>query len=319
VQKFLAHFVYDKDFKHMKINTLYILLFISTIGMSGQTKTDTKLDNFWDGYVTIYEYGAPLTSCETNFKNLLENWHTANITNANEYKFVDISFVESISDSIKYRYYRNYFSGGEPVFSSIQTNRGEGPNRKEIYRLYVAPGYIHQELYDRRLLPEQSKKIFSKEFMQQAQGILELEINIDTLSLVLFSGEIFKIDTIETGSDFWGNYVQKSHGVFNLASTDSISKEYIDISIKREKDSEDLNMQERRALVLEGLLIERISNQVLFNNQVHIGDKVFSIQFIYRGTTYTDYVICNPDNKKVVIDSFFKNITIDTKRYPLAE
>jgi hypothetical protein len=297
----------------MRRKLLIIMLLVCNIQIYGQSQIN-KVSNPLNELVSIYEYGENITSCETNFRNLLNNWNTKNITNANEYEFVDISFVESISDSIRYNYYRNYFSGGEPVYSSIQSSRGTGFNGTKIYKYYVTPGYIHQEFYDRRLLPEKAQEIFSKEFMQQVQKLLELEINIDTLSLMYCSGEIIRIDTIKSGSDFIGNFIQKSHGGYNLASTDSISKNYIDISIMREKSSDDLNMQKRRALILEDLLIERISNQVSFNKQVHIKDKVYSIKFKYLGITYTDYVICNPCSKKVVMDCFFKNIIIDVKK-----
>lgn len=270
-----------------------------------------KISNPLEEPVSIYECGENITSYETNFKNLLNNWKTENITNANEYEFVNISFVESISDSIRYIYYRNYFSGGEPVYSSIKSNRGTGFNGSKIYEYYVVPGYIHQEIYDRRLLPDKTKEILSKEFMQQAQKLLELEINIDTLSLIYYSGKISKIDTIKSGSDFFDDFVQKSYLEYNLASTDSISNDYIDFSITRKKNPENINVQKRKSLILEDLLIERISKQVSFNKQVHINDKVYSIKFAYLGNTYTSYVICSSSSKKVVIDCFFKNIVMD--------
>ena len=91
---------------------------------------------------------------------------------------------------------------------------------------------------------------------------------------------------------------------------DSISNDYIDFFITRKKNPENINVQKRKALILEDLLIERISKQVSFNKQVHINDKVYSIKFTYLGNTYTNYVICSSSSKKVVIDCFFKNIVI---------
>lgn len=85
------------------------------IQIYGQSQSN-KISNPLEELVSIYEYGENITSYETNFKNLLNNWKTENITNANEYEFVNISFVESISDSIRYIYYRNYFSGGGSLF-----------------------------------------------------------------------------------------------------------------------------------------------------------------------------------------------------------
>ena len=294
----------------MRRRLLIIMLLSCHIQIYGQSQSN-KISNPLEEPVSIYEYGENITSCETNFRNLLSNWNTENITNANEYEFVNISFVESISDSIRYIYYRNYFSGGEPVYSSIKSNRGTGFNGSKIYEYYVVPGYIHQEIYDRRLLPDKTKEILSKEFMQQAQKLLELEINIDTLSLIYYSGKISKIDTIKSGSDFFDDFVQKSYLEYNLASTDSISNDYIDFSITRKKNPENINVQKRKALILEDLLIERISKQVSFNKQVHINDKVYLIKFTYLGKTYTDYVICSSCSKKIVIDCFFKNIVMD--------
>lgn len=294
----------------MRRRLLIILLLSCHIQIYGQSQSN-KISNPLEELVSIYEYGENITSYETNFKNLLNNWKTENITNANEYEFVNISFVESISDSIRYIYYRNYFSGGEPVYSSIKSNRGTGFNGSKIYEYYVVPGYIHQEIYDRRSLPDKTKEILSKEFMQQVQELLELEINIDTLSLIYYSGKISKIDTIKSGADFFDDFVQKSYLEYNLASTDSISNDYIDFFITRKKNPENINVQKRKALILEDLLIERISKQVSFNKQVHINDKVYSIKFTYLGNTYTNYVICSSSSKKVVIDCFFKNIVID--------
>ncbi len=294
----------------MRRRLLIIMLLSCHIQIYGQSQSN-KISNPLEELVSIYEYGENITSYETNFKNLLNNWKTENITNANEYEFVNISFVESISDSIRYIYYRNYFSGGEPVYSSIKSNRGTGFNGSKIYEYYVVPGYIHQEIYDRRSLPDKTKEILSKEFMQQVQKLLELEINIDTLSLIYYSGKISKIDTIKSGADFFDDFVQKSYLEYNLASTDSISNDYIDFFITRKKNPENINVQKRKALILEDLLIERISKQVSFNKQVHINDKVYSIKFTYLGNTYTNYVICSSSSKKVVIDCFFKNIVID--------
>ncbi len=109
----------------MRRRLLIIMLLSCHIQIYGQSQSN-KISNPLEELVSIYEYGENITSYETNFKNLLNNWKTENITNANEYEFVNISFVESISDSIRYIYYRNYFSGGEPVYSSIKSNRGTG-------------------------------------------------------------------------------------------------------------------------------------------------------------------------------------------------
>lgn len=319
----------------MKRNLLSILLFISSIGAYSQTKhKHDSITNFILGNpVPIYEYGAPLTSCETNFENLFKNWNPGNVTNAREYEFLDFKFVETIADTTRYNYYRNYFSGGEPVYSSgasfstksikCKNLNGKTYNEEtEISERFVRPGYIHRELFDQRGLPEEAKKILSEEFKRQAQELLTREINIDTLHLIYSAGEMFKIDTIRSGSDPVGKYVENNHMSYNVASTDSISKGYIDITLKnyqgnssqKEDSYDDLTLQKRRTLILEELLIERITKQVSFNKLVHLGDKVYVVRFKYHGALYPVYMICNPDTKKVVMDSFFYNITIRTRK-----
>lgn len=44
------------------------------------------------------------------------------------------------------------------------------------------------------------------------------------------------------------------------------------------------------------------------------GDKVYVVRFKYHGALYPVNMICNPDTKKVVMDSFFYNITIRTRK-----
>lgn len=313
----------------MQRKILTLLLFISSLGAYSQTKQDSITNFILGNPLPIYEFGAPLTSCETNFENLFKNWNPGNITNAREYELLDFSFIETIADTTRYNYYRNYFSGGEPVYSSVAFFDFKGSKLKnlngktyneetEISERFVRPGYIHSELFDQRGLPAEAKKILSEEFKRQAQELLTREINIDSLHLKYSAGEMFRIDTLRSVV----KSVENTHMSYNVASTDSISKDYIDITLKnymgnssqKENNNTDLTIQKRRALALEELLIERITNQVSFNKLVHFGDKVYVVRFRYNGAMYPVYVICNPDTKKVVMDTFFKNITIRTRK-----
>lgn len=316
----------------MQRNIFAVLFLISNIGAYSQTKQDSIMNSILGNPVPIYEYGAPLTSCETNFENLFKNWNTKNITNAREYELLDFSFIEIIADTTRYNYYRNYFSGGEPVYGSMASFSSKSSKLKnrngktyyeeiEISEHFVRPGYIHRELFDQRGLPEEAKKILSEEFTRQAQELLTREINIDTLHLKYSAGEIFRIDTIRSGSYPVVKSFENTHMSYNVASTDPISKDYMDITLKnymgnssqKENNNTDLTIQKRRALVLEELLIERISTQVTFNKLVYFGDKVYVVRFRYNGAMYPVYVICNPDTKKIVMDTFFKNIDLPTK------
>ncbi|MDA3890092.1 MAG: hypothetical protein PF517_00355 [Salinivirgaceae bacterium] len=317
------------------MNKLILTVLFFTIGVLAysQTKIDSITHSILGNPVSIYEFGAPLTSCETNFENLFKNWNPSNVTNAREYELLDFKFVETIADTVRYSFYRNYFSGGEPLCCSIasfssKTSKLKNLNGKPYHEetenseRFVRATYIHSELFDQRGLPYKAKKILSEEFKRQAQELLTCEINIDTMELKYISGDIIRIDTLRSGSDPFGKSVEYIHQSYKLASTDSISKDYIDISLKNLKGNsspnedsfDDLNMQRKRALILEELLIERITQQVLFNKLVHFGDKVYVVMFMYNGAMYSVYVICNPDTKKVVVDHFFNGVTIRTRK-----
>lgn len=285
----------------MKTRVLIWLLFI-------------QLFSYGQNNISIYEVGDSLINCETNFKNLFNNWTESNITNANAYKLLKYSFVETITDSIKFNYYRNYFSGDKPVNSSIKMKNGKDSSGKIIHEFYIKPGFVYKEFYDQRELPENIKKIFSKEFKHKAKEILIRNFNVDTFNLNYYFYEENKTDTIiNIGNAFTSYSVAHTFTNSKGASSDSLSRNYIDIVIKGEKSIEDLNINEKRALILEKLLIDRINSQLFFNKQVQIGDKVYLVNFEYNGKFYTNYVICSSRKKKVVMDYFFKNIILNEK------
>jgi hypothetical protein len=310
---------------------LSVLFFIVNVSAYSQTKIDSISHSLLGNRVSIYEYGDSLISCETNFENLFNNWNTRNVTNAREYKLFEFKFVETIADTVRYNYYRNYFSGGEALCSRIASFHSSTSKLKkningkpyneetEISERFVQPTYIHSELFDQRGLPEKSRKIFTEEFNCQAQELLTCEINIDTMDIKYISGNIIRIDTTRSGSDPFSKSVEYIHQYYKLASTDSISKDYIDISLKNlmgdsspsENSFDELSMKRKRALILEELLIERITQQVSFNKLIQFGDKVYVVRFMYNGAMHSVYVICNPDTKKVVVDYFFNGVTID--------
>ena len=293
----------------------------------GQNYIDT-VNNFTMGNpVPIYEYGAPLTSCETNFHNLFKNWTPANVTNAHEYELLDFSFVENLSDTARYNFYRNYFTGGEVFYSSVSawgntsiaTKKSKGKiiyYTKESSECFVSLRYVHSELFDQRRLTEKAKKIYSEEFSKQAKELVMREINIDTMKLVYTSGDIYTANKEKSHSESFGkiNTIEKGHLTYDLASKDSISPKLFNTLVLNKTNQEELSVQEIRALMLEEILLLRISNQFGFNKLVHLGDKVYVVRFKYQGTIYKDYFICNPETKKVVTEYFFKNITIQNKK-----
>jgi hypothetical protein len=294
-----------KHFKKIKMKNLALvwLLIIQVSFLHGQNS------------VSIYELGDSITDCETNFKNLFVNWTFRNVTNADSYNLLKYSYVETITDSIKFNFYRNYFSGIEPIFSSVSHKKGEIGRGERIYEFYIKPGFIHQEIFDQRGLSPEIREIFTEEFTAKAKDILTRDINIDTISLNYYFYEKNKIDTIIKLCPNFNVYnVRKTYLGSKGASPDSISKNYIDIFIKRAKSVDELKNSEKRPLILEQLLIERINKQLLFNQQVHIGDKVYVIDFEYNGKLFSDYVICDVENKRVVIDYFFKGIILESER-----
>ena len=260
----------------------------------------------------IYEVGDSITTCESNFKNLLNNWTEKNIANAGEYGFFDYSFVETITDSAKFNYYRNYFSGIEPVYSAIRNMFEEDSKGLKRSGFFIRPGFIHHEIYDTRGLTESAKMILTEDFRQKAKRILTQDFNIDTMNLNYYSCEYSRIDTIvELGPSFNSYGTERHYSSYNAASPDSISKNYIDIIIKKERKAEELSICELRNLLLEQILIERVNCQLFFNEQVSIGDKVYLIKFAYNGKFYSNYVVCSAESKKVIVDYFFKGIMIE--------
>jgi hypothetical protein len=258
--------------------------------------------------ISIYELGDSLIDCETNFRNLFSNWTSENVTNANSYKLLKYSFVETITDSTRFKYYRNYFSGVEPIYSSTKGISKESSNGQRTNEFYIKPGFIHKEIFDQRGIPEKHRELFSEEFKLKAMTILTQKINIDTMNLNYYSYEMNGVDKLLTlGHDFNVYSVRNLKG----ASLDSISKNYIDIFIKGEKSIEDLNIKEKRSLMLEQFIIERINNQLLFNKHVQIGDKVYIVDFEYDEQLFTNYVICSAENKKVIMDYFFSEIRLE--------
>lgn len=260
---------------------------------------------------SIYELGDPIVNCETNFKNLFKNWTTQHITNAESYDLLEYTFVETITDSTRFNYYRNYFSGIEPVANSARSSSGE-KNEQRFREFYIEPGYMHKELFDQRSLPEGVRELFTDEFRAKAIDILTKEINIDTMNLKHYSYSKIKIDTIRgPGPDFKVTSTQKSYMGSKVASPDSISKNYIDVFVTREKSIEDLNTCEKRAVILEDFLIKRIGRQSSFNELVNIGDKVYVVDFEYNRRPFKSYVICSAENKKVVLDYFFLYVQLE--------
>jgi len=264
--------------------------------------------------VSIYELGDSITDFDTNFRNLFANWTFDNITNANSYELLNYSCIDTISDSTSFNYYRNYFSGIEPIFSSTSRRSHTNTNGEKVSEFYIKPGFIHNEIFDQRGLPPSIRELFTEEFKLKAQDILTRNFNIDTTSLYRYCYEENTIDTMITLGRHFNVYgIEKRSVILNTVSPDSISENYVDVIIKKEKSFDELTSAEKRSLLLEQLLTERTSKQLMFNREIKIGDKVFVIDFKYNDKPYRNYVICNAENKKVILDYFFSGIMLESK------
>ena len=256
--------------------------------------------------VSIYEIGEPITSCDVNIKNLLRNWVPEKIVNAGEYEFLEWLFVETIDDSSRYVYYRNYFSGSEPVYVSREHKSGYN-NENKYDSLWIRPGFIHREFYDTRGLPDKAREILSEDVRLNAKDILSKDLGIDTIKLLFHS--YHKTDSTER-FETTGAYSKEARSFSsNIATIDSLSQNYIDVFFTRKKSYSDLSIEETRELLLEELLINRISQQINFDAMVDIGDKVFVIKFKHQDELYNNFIICNSKTNKVVMDYFFLQVT----------
>ena len=262
-------------------------------------------------FVSIYEIGESTTNCDVNIKNLLKNWTPERIVNANEYEFLEWSFVETISDSSQYVYYRNYFSSDKPVYSSVMRKTGSSyPPGNEYDSLWIYPAFSHSEYYDTRSLPDEAREILSEDVRLKAIDINSKDFNIDTIPLLYHS--YHKKDSTMSGDIH--NYSVRTES-YDIATIDSLSQNYIDVNFTREKSFGDLSIEEAKKLLLEGLLIERIAKQLHFKEQVRVGDKVFMIKFkhkdrMHNEKIYNNYIICDSETNKVVMDSFFLRINL---------
>lgn len=251
--------------------------------------------------VSIYEYGDSLTSCETNFENLMRNWNNGPITNKDQYKFGDYYFFETISDSATYKYYRNYFSGLDVVVHTFSTSGSISYNGKEwetSHDYYLNP-YKQEWILLNKKMPLETKIKILKLFNT------ELELNADTSKIKTVFRETNK--TIEEIQDCNYSYSDESE-IEIWAYSDSETKETIDSVFLNNLSFDDLDIQTQEEMRIKLFSRTRIEMQKHFNEKVHIGDKVYVVPFIFGLIEFKIVVICNPQSKKVVMDSFFKGI-----------
>jgi hypothetical protein len=269
-----------------------------------QLKNDS-ISNSSEKLVSIYEYGDSLTSCETDFKNLFRNWKNGHITNANQYRFDNFSFVETISDSARYRYYRNYFSGLEVVsnyYSTSSSGSYEGNQWKTKQKYFITPFKYKWNLLDKLPIETMIKiiKLFDA----------ELKFNVDTVKIIsAFQDSIQTIEKVQNDN----SSVSTTSVRTSWEYSDSKTKKSIDSILVNHLSFKDLSIQSQEKMLTSQYLLMRVGMQKLFNEAVQIGDKAYVIPTEFGGNQFKIFVICNPVTKKVVMDYFFKGIQLPAK------
>ncbi len=294
----------------MKIS---VLLFITTLLFN----SSFAQMNLPEQEISIYEFGEPIEDFETNFENLFNNWTAEHITNADDFQLLRYAFVETLRDEKAYQVYRNYFSGRKAVFSSTRGSSGGYTDSTgqliEYSELHIEPGYRGQEKIDFSRLPDPLQKALSKEFIQKLEDEKSRPLNIDSLDLNFYGYSFSKTDTtVDRGKfkPFTGYGITHSYYSQEVYTTGELSQNYINVEIKKKKRITDLDVQEIRDLIIEREKTRKISFQVRFNDQVSMGDKVYVVIFRYKNELFSNYVICDAESKKVVMDYLFKSIKV---------
>jgi len=258
---------------------------------------------------SLYEIGDSITSYETNFKNLFENWNMPAIINAADYKLKDYKFEEQILDSLTFNKYRNFFTSNEVLSNSVRRSTKIDSKGNRTDSIYIYPGYLYEDM----LNSIKNQGISDKNFEKKVLKVIEREMNIDTVNLLHHTSDKNEINTekyVQWGTWFNSISNNSSRRFLNVYSIDSLSQNYIAVHIKNSKSFNDLSVEEKQNFTLEYLLINRLTTQVKFTEQVSLGDRVYSIEFAYKGEPYKLFVICDASTKKVIFDPFFNVIQL---------
>lgn len=145
------------------------LLFSLTVCIStyGQVTHKSGQDE-----VSIYEYGEPLSTCESNFENLFRNWDTW-ITNHEEIKPISYHYVETLKDNSRIAYYTDLLYSWTATEISLSGNNSiylNGEMETYTNEFHVRPGTF-KEVLDSL---EQSKNSLSLDlFKVEIDSIIE--------------------------------------------------------------------------------------------------------------------------------------------------
>lgn len=122
---------------------------------------------------SIYEYGDKLISCDTNFKNLFQNWNSEHIKNARDIKLISYKFVETIKDSIQIKKYIKQLTKPDVLLKSGKTAEQSGSDmmkKRECYVFIETFDEMNARLKGERK-PEIPKEAFLSELKKTAGGL----------------------------------------------------------------------------------------------------------------------------------------------------
>ncbi len=282
----------------MKPTYILLIILLATASTAWSQQNQFPRIETRQGTVSIYEYGDSLISCETNFENLFRNWTKENITNAGEYSGLEsYSFIETISDSVRYKYYRNFFSGLEVVNFYYSDSKSAIYNGKEWietkeYRVYP----LTRKFMELHYCPP--------ELMIKLIELFSTDSNFD-LNFKLASKQLkeerYSDDGYNSSRDI------KSARLL-VAYTDSITQMIADSIVLLDYDTKALSALSEEQMALSSAKLLRGASQKMYDESVQIGDRVYMIPFRFGPLPYKVYVVCNPKTNKVVLDYFFKAI-----------
>ncbi len=82
------------------------IILISTLIVCNISIHSQNLEDIDRKKISIYEYGIPITSCECNFENLLNNWNKW-VTNHEETMLLSYEYIEQLQDMERISHYAN--------------------------------------------------------------------------------------------------------------------------------------------------------------------------------------------------------------------
>ena len=142
----------------MNKQILSLAFLIMSFVTHGQVINNYKYD------ITLYEYGIPLTSCESNFENLFRNWPKW-ITNYQQTELLSYKYVEILEDSILIEYYAEQLNNWKSLISRIKGSRGEKGNGDNT--VYTRELYFYAKPLEN--IPEEIKKDSTRKALYRSE------------------------------------------------------------------------------------------------------------------------------------------------------